>query len=157
MTHSNNQTLSKLDLAFIITAFIAFIVAIFALLNADWPSKSKTEYVQKYNISVASEHLQKNTIDDIHAITDAVTFYSADEYATLWKFADRYGIEQFHLRELTHAERKAFPGKLTQIDDYIRQNSIDPADAALAVKHLLSQETGDITAQLQYMLNKNAN
>lgn len=47
MTHSNNQTLSKLDLAFIITAFIAFIVAIFALLNADWPSKSKTEYIQK--------------------------------------------------------------------------------------------------------------
>ena len=83
-------------------------------------------------------------------------YFNADDYAIMWRFADTYNIDKFHIRNLVTGgdsrRLKTFPDSLKQIDSYIKQNDISSEDAQNAINYILSQQAGDMPQQFAYLV-----
>lgn len=129
--------------------FMLCVLALVLLVNIisrDMTGTSHRAQLNQYNNKV-SEHLRKDTWEDMAAITDyrnGFLLFDADDYAVMQRFADKYGIQQFHIRSLDYEATRDFPEMLSEIENYIKTNDIPMEKAKPAIDYILSQQTGDI-------------
>lgn len=122
-------------------------------VSADMTRTNHKTQLYQYNRQV-SEHLRKNTWDDMAAITDCPSIiFDAGDYAIMQRFADKYGIPQFHVRNLDYKATRDFPEMLTEIENYIKANNIPIEKAKPAIDYILSQQASDIETQFRLLTN----
>lgn len=122
------------------------LVLLVNVISADMTGTSHRTQLYQYNRQV-SEHLRKDTWEDMAAIADCRSIsFDAGDYAVMQRFADKYGIQQFHIRSLDYKATRDFPKMLSEIENYIKTNDIPMEKAKPAIDYILSQQTGDIGA-----------
>lgn len=122
-------------------------------ISADMTSTTHNTQLYQYNRQV-SEHLRKDTWDDMAAITDCPSIiFDAGDYAVMQRFADKYNIPQFHVKNLDYKATRGFPEMLAEIEAYIKANDIPIEKAKPAIDYILSQQAGDIETQFRLLTN----
>lgn len=136
---------------FLLCAAVA--VLLINAISADMTNTIRNTQLYQYNRQV-SEHLRKDTWDNMAAITDCPSIiFDAGDYAIMQRFADKYGIQQFHVRNLDYKATRDFPEMLTEIENYIKANGIPVERAKPAIDYILSQQVGDIETQFRLLTN----
>lgn len=132
---------------------VLVLVLLVNVISRDMTGTSHRAQLNQYNNKV-SEHLRKDTWEDMAAIADCRSIsFDADDYAVMQRFADKYGIQQFHIRSLDYEATRDFPEMLSEIENYIKTNDIPMEKAKPAIDYILSQQTGDIGTQFRLLTN----
>lgn len=135
---------------------ITLLAVVVRFLSNDISRQTNEKQLYQFNLAVPPS-LRQTDYADVVSITDYPSMYfNADDYAIMWRFADTYNIDKFHIQNLVTGgdsrRLKTFPDSLKQIDSYIKQNDISSEDAQNAINYILSQQAGDMPQQFAYLV-----
>ena len=135
---------------------IILLAVVVRFLSNDISRQTNEKQLYQFNLAVPPS-LRQTDYADVVSIADYPSMYfNADDYAIMWRFADTYNIDKFHIRNLVTGgdsrRLKTFPDSLKQIDSYIKQNDISSEDAQNAINYILSQQAGDMPQQFAYLV-----
>lgn len=135
---------------------IILLAVVVRFLSNDISRQTNEKQLYQFNLAVPPS-LRQTDYADVVSIADYPSMYfNADDYAIMWRFADTYNIDKFHIRNLVTGgdsrRLKTFSDSLKQIDSYIKQNDISSEDAQNAINYILSQQAGDMPQQFAYLV-----